>query len=265
MLHITGRIALPLAGTACFVVAVAWAGTAARGQCAGHCAGGQHGQGAHADPGHGGEDHSAHQQSGPAVPSIAERPPHGGQMASTESLYFFEVVYLPDQTRVYLYGPAQEPLSARGVRGQVVMRVGGQTRDFRFPLKHVAPPGGSKEQDYLAATVDVSRVRDGDMTATFQLENLPYRQHAKASFAQTFALTKKRPAVTVAMLEESDRDRLTQQQVCPVTGASLGSMGKPIKVTVKGETVFLCCRGCEQAIRKDPDKYLAKLSTAGQK
>jgi YHS domain-containing protein len=69
----------------------------------------------------------------------------------------------------------------------------------------------------------------------------------------------------VARAKAGDQAMIEAQQVCPVTGASLGSMGKPIKVTVKGETVFLCCRGCEQAIRKDPDKYLAKLSTAGQK
>ena len=37
-------------------------------------------------------------------------------------------------------------------------------------------------------------------------------------------------------------------------------MGAPFKTTVKGQTVFLCCDGCEEAIKKDPDKYLAKLN-----
>ena len=50
-----------------------------------------------------------------------------------------------------------------------------------------------------------------------------------------------------------------------MTGAELGSMGDPVKVVVKGQTVFLCCSGCEDAIKKDPDKYLAKLSSAGEK
>ena len=41
-------------------------------------------------------------------------------------------------------------------------------------------------------------------------------------------------------------------------------MGKPCKVVVttvagKERTVFLCCAGCETAIKEDPDKYLAKL------
>ena len=39
----------------------------------------------------------------------------------------------------------------------------------------------------------------------------------------------------------------------------LGSMGKPIKVTVKGRNVFLCCNNCKAAFLKDPDKYIARL------
>ena len=47
--------------------------------------------------------------------------------------------------------------------------------------------------------------------------------------------------------------------ICPVTGQPLGSMGPPFKVVVQGQTVFLCCDGCEAALRKSPEKYLAKL------
>ena len=46
---------------------------------------------------------------------------------------------------------------------------------------------------------------------------------------------------------------------CPVSGQRLGLMGKPVKITVKGQEVFLCCDGCEEAIKNDPDTYLAKL------
>jgi YHS domain-containing protein len=52
-----------------------------------------------------------------------------------------------------------------------------------------------------------------------------------------------------------------KQGVCPVSGEPLGSMGKPVKVTVKGQTVFLCCPSCEEDLRKEPDKFLAKLKT----
>jgi hypothetical protein len=66
-------------------------------------------------------------------------------------------------------------------------------------------------------------------------------------------------------LSAEDRELIAKQKVCPVSGQVLGSMGDPVKVVVKGRTVFLCCPGCKAAIEKDPDKYLAKLDTAGQK
>jgi hypothetical protein len=63
----------------------------------------------------------------------------------------------------------------------------------------------------------------------------------------------------LADLSDADRAIAEKQKVCPVSGEQLGAMGKPVKITVKGQTVFLCCPGCEPAIKKDPDKYLKKL------
>ena len=60
-------------------------------------------------------------------------------------------------------------------------------------------------------------------------------------------------------LSPEDFAAAQKQKVCPVSDQPLGSMGKPYKVTVKGQTVFLCCSGCEDDLKKDPDKYLAKL------
>lgn len=47
-----------------------------------------------------------------------------------------------------------------------------------------------------------------------------------------------------------------RQTTCPVTGQKLGSMGPPVPVSVKGETIYVCCKGCVDAVRADPDKYL---------
>lgn len=69
----------------------------------------------------------------------------------------------------------------------------------------------------------------------------------------------------LAELPEADRILAVKQKICPVTGEALGSMGKPTKVEIKGRTVFLCCDGCEADLKKDPDKYLAKLDAAGKK
>ena len=65
----------------------------------------------------------------------------------------------------------------------------------------------------------------------------------------------------LAELSPEDRAAAVKQGVCPVSGERLGSMGKPMKVTLKGQTLFLCCPGCEEDLRKEPDKFLDKLKT----
>jgi len=61
-------------------------------------------------------------------------------------------------------------------------------------------------------------------------------------------------------LPEEDAKLALEQKVCPVSDEHLGAEGMtPYKVTVKGQTVMLCCDGCKEAIEGDPDKYLAKL------
>ena len=61
-------------------------------------------------------------------------------------------------------------------------------------------------------------------------------------------------------LSAADQTAALAQKVCPVSGEKLGEMGTPIKVTVKGRDVFLCCPSCKEDLEKDPDKYLAKLN-----
>lgn len=63
----------------------------------------------------------------------------------------------------------------------------------------------------------------------------------------------------LAKLSNADRAAVEKQATCLVGDGKLGAMGVPIKITVKGQDVWLCCDGCKDAIEKDPDKYLAKL------
>ena len=63
----------------------------------------------------------------------------------------------------------------------------------------------------------------------------------------------------LAALSPEDRALAERQEICPVSGQPLGSMGTPVKVTVEGRDVLLCCQGCAPAIEADPEKYLAKL------
>ncbi|MBX9627416.1 MAG: hypothetical protein K2X82_26670 [Gemmataceae bacterium] len=50
------------------------------------------------------------------------------------------------------------------------------------------------------------------------------------------------------------------QRTCPVMGDVLGEMGEPIPVSVKGQTVYVCCKGCVSKVQRDPDKYLAVVA-----
>ena len=66
----------------------------------------------------------------------------------------------------------------------------------------------------------------------------------------------------MAQLPPADRKLAEAQKVCPVTGGALGEMGAPVKVTVKGQAVFLCCDGCKKKALDDPDKTLAAVEKA---
>src|SRR3990172_1377465 len=86
-----------------FLVIGVWTHSLAQAQCShgGHAGHSQH---SHGDSEKSHAEHGPYQTGGV---SIEERPPHGGQM-SKDFLYFFEVIYEPNQTHVYVYGPAQE-------------------------------------------------------------------------------------------------------------------------------------------------------------
>ena len=69
-------------------------------------------------------------------------------------------------------------------------------------------------------------------------------------------------AITAALAELSAEDHklAAEQRVCVVQPQTpLGAMGRPIKITLKGQPVFLCCEDCAEKARKNPDKTLAKL------
>lgn len=218
-----------------------------------------------AQPGHQHAEHTGHDHGhGSGIggdAGAAHRSPHGGQMTVAGPLSF-EAVYRPKQTRLYLYGADHRPLSAKGVQGRVVMNVRGHEKAFPFPLAYVAPQAGSTGGDFLAAVADVSRVRDGDMTVTFELANLPNPAQSRAAFTQTFALSKL--PVVVAPLDESDRAGIARQKVCPVSGGKLGSMGTPLKVLIGDQPVYLCCKGCLGKIQEKPELYLQKVAPAGR-
>jgi hypothetical protein len=71
----------------------------------------------------------------------------------------------------------------------------------------------------------------------------------------------KKIADALAKLSPEDRKLAEEQKFCPESGHLLGSMDVPIKVDLKnGKTVFVCCDGCVEDAKKDPEATLKKLA-----
>jgi hypothetical protein len=179
---------------------------------------------------------------------------------TTISYLAFEVVYQPQEIRVYVYGPSQQSQSARDVQGEVGLRRRNSDRTFTGTLQYVAPPPGTSEQDYLAVRANLSGVNDGDMMSTVKLANLPFRNRSEVTFTQSVVGSNAKPQVTLAALDPSDQAGIVRQRVCPVTGAALDSMGGPIKALVGSQPLYLCCNGCLGKVRSDPEAHLRKAS-----
>ncbi|MSR55299.1 MAG: efflux RND transporter periplasmic adaptor subunit [Gemmataceae bacterium] len=63
----------------------------------------------------------------------------------------------------------------------------------------------------------------------------------------------------LAQLSPADRLLAEAQKICPVADEPLGSMGVPIKMMVKGQPVFVCCKGCDDQVLEKPDEILRKV------
>lgn len=64
----------------------------------------------------------------------------------------------------------------------------------------------------------------------------------------------------LALLGPEDHRLAEQQKYCFVMDSiRLGEMGRPFKVSVKGETAFVCCENCIQAVERDPAQALAQI------
>lgn len=106
---------------------------------------------------------------------------------------------------------------------------------------------------FAVAIVGCSQSSDSE-TASSNNSTSPGDEHTDHDHGSMAGMEK-----GLSELSEADRAAAMKQHVCPVTGEMLGTMGKPIKVTVKDQDVWVCCSGCTKQLKEDPDKYLAKL------
>ena len=70
----------------------------------------------------------------------------------------------------------------------------------------------------------------------------------------------------LAKLSPEERKLAEAQRLCPVLEDSrLGSMGVPVKLTIDGETVFVCCAGCKEEAQANAKETLRKIKNLKQK
>jgi YHS domain-containing protein len=50
------------------------------------------------------------------------------------------------------------------------------------------------------------------------------------------------------------------QATCPVLA---GNVDKNVYADYKGKRIYFCCKGCDAAFKKDPEKYMKKLRDEG--
>jgi hypothetical protein len=63
-----------------------------------------------------------------------------------------------------------------------------------------------------------------------------------------------------AKLDSDERRMVEAQEFCPVLEKNrLGSMGKPFKILINGQPIFLCCEGCRDEAIGHADETLAKV------
>ena len=64
----------------------------------------------------------------------------------------------------------------------------------------------------------------------------------------------------LAKLPEKDRKLAEAQKWCAVeTDDRLGATGVPVKILIKDQPVFLCCKSCIDQAQKNPDQTLARV------
>jgi Cu(I)/Ag(I) efflux system membrane fusion protein len=136
--------------------------------------------------------------------------------------------------------------SGTGMFDAVEVVVGPRCRDF-YPILR-----GLKQGQRVAAVgaflIDAEMWLNHDLSATW----FGATHNAKTSTATP-------AAVPWGSAQEEEGKLIAKQKTCPVTGEPLDSMGGPVRVDVSGRIVFICCKGCTNALRKDPAKYLEKL------
>jgi hypothetical protein len=107
-----------------------------------------------------------------------------------------------------------------------------------------------------------TRLTSGAASTYFGGRSGPRGEHNSTTTAAHPSMTRDEDAKFQAMLgklSREDRTAVEAQGYCAVLGNRLGSMGRPVSVVLRGQKVFLCCKGCVKTARANEETTLAKV------
>ncbi len=187
--------------------------------------------------------------------------PHGGEFLQTDTIQY-EVVYMPLQTRVYLFDKKLKPLTARDARVQMSLTLPAESSPRRIAFRYAAVPPRASEQDFVFAQFDLRQLQDREVPITFEFSGLPDRKSPKVSFSPVFSAEKIRPFAARVLLTAADRDGVMRQRVCPVSGQMLGTRGPIVKLYLGDFPLYLSGEDCIAAVQASPERYLSRPAAA---
>jgi Cu(I)/Ag(I) efflux system membrane fusion protein len=162
-------------------------------------------------------------------------------------------------------GPRQDdyyPVTKGLQPGDKVAAAGGFLIDAETRLNPAAATtyfgaSGGPQADVHPGLPPAPNRRQGNQAPTRQGE--PDSLHARPEPKVAAAAPEPDDLKNIEQLPEADRPLALKQRICPVTGAPLGSMGVPVKILLRGQTVFLCCKACVGKAKRSPEEMLKKL------
>ncbi|TWU22377.1 Archaeal TRASH domain protein [Novipirellula galeiformis] len=190
---------------------------------------------------HAGHSHAAHGSSAVATAEQPVQGPHGGSLRQTGGVQL-ETVVSQGGIQLFVYDRAGTPVAIEQGRGAASLRVEGNAKRYRYDL---LPDG----KGGLSSAVNLSAIAGRQIEIDVQLVGVPSTSGQAVVFKEVATVPASETQLAAAAI--------ARQKICLVSGKPLGSMGDPIGVDINGQTVYVCCAGCVNAVKSNPAKYAA--------
>jgi hypothetical protein len=166
-----------------------------------------------------------------------------------------ETAVIDTGSRKFVYREA-EP----GVYEGLLVELGPRSGAFYPVVRGIEP--GDKVATAGAFLIDAETRLTGGLGSTyFGASGGPQGDKHGGSTVRASAGTDEDAKIRAALakLGPEDQKLAEAQKLCPVLKGRLGGMGKPVKLMLQGQPVFLCCKGCEKEAKEHPEQMLRTI------